>query len=654
MRGGEQPQSMYTPIPQNMTDSESEEEFRLQINNCQLKSSQIVARNLKSSNMHTTISRLPDSLPDVRFANAQSHYSTHSRMPSDADNVAILNANVQKRPPMSTMRKISFFVSIFVCIFTVVLFVWILPCSDSHSCPAKSERIHTHNWLRNYEGVELKGSINVVPGIRGRSKNLVFMYRRNNIFKNDEASTSAANKQNGIISVIGSTGQVAWYDELANEPSIIDCNLIDADRSGDNDCLVIDEFGEMSCINPVSGQWIWHIAETYIPGKLNFPLILPDLNGDGVKDLLIACTVQTVNKRTLNALKLISGSDGKPIGRSYIVKRCSFIHRFQIDAQLKVSFNCIINETDIRITSRLHEIYMQATDQSIDLPTLSTDIENNQHKFYGQRKDTLRQRNIYSVNEKQLIVENYGVCPDACNVTVTLLEEQKGKPKILRNFNGTRMYGMVPARLSFNNSQDPSKSSVHGFVIKFWEWSINETDKLDAMNADKRLTNRSENIAEFNRFDYVLRKKRSWDPLEHDTKMEYQESSGKGSTKSKNVSNLNEKLTAEVVLASQMRIIKETIVLIIFNSSDIRIENTSQSNIVQFCRNDVCQPDLNYQENSVLIADLDQDGSQELVSYYSTFVENENEVNKWKLMTYVQLLRLESELPKLYAVDEKH
>lgn len=111
------------------------------------------------------------------------------------------------------------------------------------------------------------------------------------------------------------TGQVAWYDELANEPSIIDCNLIDADLSGDNDCLVIDEFGEMSCINPVSGQWIWHIAETHIPGKLNFPLVLPDINRDGVKDLLIACTVQIANSQnvTHNALKLISGANGRQV-----------------------------------------------------------------------------------------------------------------------------------------------------------------------------------------------------------------------------------------------------------------------------------------------------------------------------------------------------
>lgn len=658
MRNGDQPQSMYSPIPQNMSDSESEEEFRLKINNTQLKNSQIVARNLKSTNMHTTISRLTDSLPDVRFATTQSHYSNHSRMPSDADNVAILNANVRKTQPMTTLRKAFFIASIFVCILTVILFVWVLPCSDSHSCPAQSERIHTHNWLRNYEGLELKGTINVTPGIRGRSKNLVYMYRKN-IFFND--SSSGGNKQNGIISVIGSNGQVAWYDALPNEPSIIDCNLIDADLNGDNDCLVIDEFGKMSCINPQSGTWIWHIAETNIPGKLNFPLILPDVNRDGVKDLLIACTVQTVDKnRTHNALKLISGANGKQIGRSYIVKKCSYIHRFQIDAQLKISFICDINDTDIRITNSLREIYRQTTDQNIDLPEQNIEIENNQHKFYGQRKGTQRQRNIYSVNEKQLIVENYGVCPDACNVTVTLLEEQKGKPKILRNFNGTRMYGMVPACLSFNNSRDPSKSSVHGFVIKFWEWSTNETEKIDGIS-EKRATNvekRFDNLTEFNRFDYVLRKKRSWNSLEPNSNADHSENSSKASTKAKTAATSNNKITPEIVLPYQMRIIKETIVLIIFNSSDIRIENTSQSNIVQFCRNDkrneLCQPDLNYQENSVLIADLDQDGSQELVSYYSTFVENENEVNKWKLMTYVQLLRLESELPKLYAVDEKH
>lgn len=198
---------------------------------------------------------------------------------------------------------------------------------------------------------------------------------------------------------------------------------------------------------------------------------------------------------------------------------------------------------------------------------------------------------------------------------------------------------MVPARLSFNNSQNPSKSAIHGFVIKFWEWSTNETDKL----LDKNIMNHAKNSTEFNRFDTVLRKKRSWNLSDQNSNAEKKNDTTNSKDEPTNLSN---KIASETVLASQMRIIKETIVLIIFNSSDIRIENTSQSNIVQFCRsdgrNEVCQPDLNYQEQSILIEDFDQDGSQELVSYYSTFVENENEATKWKLMTYVQLLRIEN------------
>lgn len=647
MPNGDLPQGMYTPIPQNMTDSDSEEEFNLHTTNYPIKLS--TGRIHNTSNVHAVArfnahhhDNLNESVPDVRYDIDKSYNMTnHCNVTSDADNVAILNTTLTKSQPMSALRKFCFIVSIFVCILTIILFVWVLPCSDSETCPAPSERIHTHNWLRNYERVELKGAINVVHGIRGRSMNLVFMYRGNKISTDKIDDGGLLRKRNGIISLIGSTGQVGWYDEMISEPSIIDCTLIDADLNNEPDCLVIEEFGEIGCINPMSGQWLWHIADktTNNPAKLSFPLIIPDVNEDGVKDLLIACTV---TNGTYNSLKLISGASGRTIGQSYTIEKCSYIHKFQLDENLKISFNCIIinNDTEVRVTKQLSELYTSVTNRTIQLPNGIDKMEINQHKFYGQRKDTLSQRNIYAVSGKQLIVENYGICPDSCNVTVTLQEERNGKPNIIRNFNGTRMYGMVPALLSFNNSGagDNIKSSVHGFVIKFWEWTDNSNT-----TPNKRV-----NTTEFNKFENILRKKRAWNS---------QQSQLISNGNKNDVSSGNSKVNS-VIISSRMRLIKETVVLIVFNSTDIRIENTSQSNIVQFCQgdgnNEMCQPDLNYQENSVLIADLDQDGSQELVSYYSTFVENEHVRNKWKLMTYVQLLRLESELPKLYAIDGKH
>lgn len=425
---------MYTPLPQ-MTDSESEEEFRIHINNSELKKIHNMSQNLNSLNM------------------SNAHHNL-----GDADNVAILNTHHRKSQPMSKMRKLIFISSIFGCIFTILLFVWIIPCKGSNLCPAKNERIYTHNWLRNYESIELKGVINVVPSVRRtQSKNLIFMYRKNSFLKSTEFSATSS-KKNGIISLIGSSGAgkqyiflfdvleeftkngcnfvyfilhvtaVAWYSEFVNEPIEADCNLIDADSSGETDCLIVDSIGEVYCINPLSGFRIWHVnTETNVPKKLNFPLIVPDINHDGVQDLLIADTITTKMNQTYNVLKLISGATGNQIGQNYVVQKCTFIRRLHINAFLKISFNCIINDTDIRITKSLQEIYKSATHQSIDFPEKNIEIESNQHKFYGQRKDTLQQRNIYSVNGKQLIVENYGVCPELCNVTVMLLENNDNK-----------------------------------------------------------------------------------------------------------------------------------------------------------------------------------------------------------------------------------
>lgn len=640
MPNGDLPQGMYTPIPQNMTDSDSEEEFHLQSSVRSMRSSQQSTTASTATMVSNRFIEQRGSATDVRFSSGylDNHSDGDDKIGNhhhEADNVAILNTNLRKGQPMSSMRKLCFIVSIFVCLLTVVLFVWVLPCSDGDACSAENEHIQTHNWLRNYERVELKGMINVVRGVRGRSMNLVFMYRGNKIFPKDGDHPSVA-KRNGIISLMGNSGQVGWYDEMKNEPSVIDCTLIDADNNGESDCLVIDEFGEIGCINPVSGQWLWHVAEktSVNPNKLSFPLVVPDLDNDHVRELLIVCA--EINS-TYNSLKLISGRTGRMIGHSYTVSNCTYIHKFELEANWKINFNCIKNDTQSRISLTLSHIYALLTNNSLD--TNVEDEEIAQHKFYGQRRDTILQRNIYTVSNKKLIVENFGICPDTCNVSVTLQEEENGKVKILRNFNGPRMYGMVPAQLSFKKSSDLRKTGVHGFVIKFWEWGKNRTK---ATNSTTDETNQpAANTTEFNKFDSILRKKRAWNLP--NTKVSQP--------------NLNLS-TNTAVIPVQMRLIKETVVLIVFNSTDLRIENTSQSNIIQFCTGNhkkaVCQPDLNYQENSVLIADLDQDGSQELVSYYSTFTEVETERNKWKLMTYVQLLRLESELPKLYSINGAH
>lgn len=112
--------------------------------------------------------------------------------------------------------------------------------------------------------------------------------------------------------------------------------------------------------------------------------------------------------------------------------------------------------------------------------------------------------------------------------------------------------------------------------------------------------------------------------------------------------------------------ISERIVLVSFDKKQIHNVNVSQTDIIQICVREPinnlpipsCQPDLEYQEQSLKIADLDGDRSHELISYYSTFIAPEsytpkssNPYDNWRLTSIVRVIRLESELPKLFITE---
>uniref|UniRef100_A0AAG5DI84 FAM234A/B beta-propeller domain-containing protein n=1 Tax=Anopheles atroparvus TaxID=41427 RepID=A0AAG5DI84_ANOAO len=581
-----------------------------------------------------------------------------------ADNVAILHeAGHIPDHKMSFPRKCCFVASLAVCFLALVVFLWVIPCSDDLSCPARAERVKTQNWIRNYEKIELKGVINVVEGVHGKSKNLVFMYRGDKLFPEFDDSYR---RRNGIISLVGSSGKVAWYDQMINEPKSIDCTLLDADRSGAPDCLVLDEYGQLECIDPLSGEWLWH-AEGYnrrsSSGRqndmLDFPLLIPDVDGDGVYDLLF---VTSSSETKHNRLVMISGRKGLTIGDAYAVKECLYVHKLMLDEELNVKFNCVREKSEQQKAKSLPELYKLIHRKALDMrvvrrmPTVLP-----QHKFFGQRRNTEKQRTLTNVGGKQLMVENRGKCPENCSTSVLLTEEATGE--LLWNVSGRQLYGMQPVRLTFASFGADNRSTMYGFVIKFWEWSQRDPDNRSSRFRRVALGHGGDDSAHRHRQQFTHQQPWIGPPgLDAISKTS---SSARGQNQSA------PSARPAGGFRTRMRFLKETIKLIVFNSTYIKIENTSQSNVIQFCREPIggadpadglCQPDLNYQENSLLIADLDDDGSQELVSYYSTFVKSATgdadgmgagvgvgPGATMKLKTYVQLLRLESELPKLYA-----
>lgn len=58
----------------------------------------------------------------------------------------------------------------------------------------------------------------------------------------------------------------------------------------------------------------------------------------------------------------------------------------------------------------------------------------------------------------------------------------------------------------------------------------------------------------------------------------------------------------------------------------------------------------------VLLADLDKDGSQDLITYLVTYVPSEKTADSptsWSLVSQIRVIRLEHELPKLYEFLHK-
>ncbi|XP_026481022.1 uncharacterized protein LOC113387856 [Ctenocephalides felis] len=598
-------QGVYSPIPQNLSDTESEDDLHNAL------SSQINYRLNKNNPVvnYNTNHKMANG-----FEPTHNNYHGLDEMEDHGYTSDTVGIMTNEKKPMSPVRKFCFVLSLMACLFTIIVFLWVIPCSENLTCKPLSSVIKVSNWNKGYTGLELKGVINIVEGMSGRSKNLIFLYRGDMITEHENGTF----KEGGVISIMAANGEVVWYRGMKKSPVDIDCGLIDIDGNGLSDCLVLGTNGLMESLNPISGISYWSLDLPYLTINSNeFPVVLMDLDKDGVYELLTSCKSNGTELYVI----IISGRVGKILGQPLGVPDCSSISKLAINERLEITFICHHNETDVYRILPFKSLYSKISNKSVNDKNMSSIIPK-QHQKYGQRKDTENQTNIYESNGRQLIVENHGRCPH-CRVSVQLVDKRNGVNNVTWDYHSVGVYGMVPANLSFNQSNN----TISGFVLKFWQWVIPNPTQDNA-------TTKSRQPIDLFLSNYAT--KQSWSMksliIKRSLKRNYY---------TEKYSKLIHNLTERVVLIS-------------FDDKDIHIVNASQSDVKQICvqsEQPFCQPELVYQENSSTIADLDEDGSQELISYLSTFVETLQE-GQWELKTSVRVVRLEA--PKLYEAVTKH
>lgn len=82
------------------------------------------------------------------------------------------------------------------------------------------------------------------------------------------------------------------------------------------------------------------------PELHDFPLLIYDLDGDNVKDLLAPCSLFNMKTNSLTAanlqnyLVIISGKTGQIINTPLQIKMCSAIHNLMFENSSVISYTC--------------------------------------------------------------------------------------------------------------------------------------------------------------------------------------------------------------------------------------------------------------------------------------------------------------------------
>ncbi|XP_060534923.1 uncharacterized protein LOC132707196 [Cylas formicarius] len=517
-------QGIYSPLPQSLSDSDSDKEISMEpiCDNYRKKTAPVYRQNGHSIQIK--------------------------------DDIIKIKRGASK---MSTTRKVAFVCSIILCFLPIIIFLWVLPCSELHTCPVKIK-----DWTYQQEDVELVGEIHLVDGLYKTNLNLAILYKG--------SYHSPKLLKHGVLSFIGTTGAVAWDFQQETEPHQMNCTVIDVDSNGNFDCLVVDDKG-LKAIETVSGQALWHAhsaEEKKTVRDLSLPVAIPDLNNDGVDELL------SVFER--KSFLVLSGKTGRAL--AYIqVPGCVEISKLFLNVHLR--YLCK--------NGTLYEVTIDAIQKFI----ADSRFKISPHKInYGINE------NVYMAGNMRLTVTNGEDCPK-CRSIITLTDENN---KLVKSWPFDNAYILDPKFLFFDSAKtksDSSKGRVNGFIVKIWQWS----ERYRKLRPSARIHKRNVLMINVNETYFV-------------------------------------------------REISERVALVMLNDTN-NIINVSYTEISQICdgNSDNCQPSYANQKDSLLIADIDRDGSKELVSYYSTYLKKNDD---WRLISYLKVLRLEEELPKLYGAKK--
>ncbi|XP_040571328.1 uncharacterized protein [Lepeophtheirus salmonis] len=339
---------------------------------------------------------------------------------------------------------------------------WHLPCyscssvystsSSSADYPYTQSFTSRNEWVITFDDLVLISGLEVIS-----SSVVVSGYSEN---------TSSY----GMIGFDPESGQILWKRSISSIIHKHGCHLIDVNGDGIKDCIVTGDSGIFAAINPVNGAELWYTRHHIPLTNLSLPRKLPDLNNDGIPELLSAAAVTLPSgvkdhrQHVRNNLVLLSGKTGKVLGRPYLIEECTDLGAVNLTSKLAIQFDCTSAVGPDQFEMSLEEFYAKTMHK--ELPQAIADMTTPQGSEFYQfesigidSSETIRDSIHLDVSPLK------SNCPE-CGVIVKIWDGFAHR--ILWSQSWRNAVAFQP--LSTRYETERWDSPIEGFVFRLWEW----------------------------------------------------------------------------------------------------------------------------------------------------------------------------------------
>ncbi|XP_067859227.1 protein FAM234A isoform X2 [Heptranchias perlo] len=213
---------------------------------------------------------------------------------------------------LSRWRTATFFLFLFLCLIVVFAFSFIIPC------PVRP--VSQRTWNRTFENAVTYPFLTLWDVNKDKVTDVIFAFKdSSNTNINGSCAAEGLSFLCAYVAVLsGTNGSLLWQRALAEDVQHVQCGIENLGGTKSSGCLVIGIPHLLTAISSSSGETLWTLNASFAVdfSVIGPALILPDLDGDDVEDLLIFFRpADQVGSITKLIFLLLSGKSGDPIGK---------------------------------------------------------------------------------------------------------------------------------------------------------------------------------------------------------------------------------------------------------------------------------------------------------------------------------------------------